>query len=121
MTGNVAVGFISAGQPSPITIPTNWGTQGGGASPQTSTAKTLTVPAGNPGNVLLHYTLAPLGTGQYIKNGGAGVPFSVDTVVAFANGDTLAFKLIGAADNMNTTVSDNTVSVQIGTCNLTTA
>ena len=121
MTGNVAVGFISAGQPSPITIPTNWGTQGGGASPQTSTAKTLTVPAGNPGNVLLHYTVAPTGTGQYIKNGGAPVTFTVDTVVNFANTDTLAFKLTGAGDIMNVTVTDNTTSAVIGTISLSTA
>lgn len=107
--------------PAPITIPTNWGVQGGGATPQTSVAKTLTVPGGNPGNVLLHLTLAPSGTIQYVKNGGAGVTFSADTIVNFANTDTLAFKLIGAGDIANISVIDNTTGTSIGTCSISTS
>ena len=111
---------IGSGGLLPITIPTNWGNQGGGASPQTSVAKTLTVPSGNPGNVLLHLTTAPAGTIQYIKNGGVATTFSGDTVVNFANTDTLAFKLTGAGDLANIAVSDNTFGSSIGNCLIST-
>jgi archaellum component FlaG (FlaF/FlaG flagellin family) len=109
----VAMGF------GPITIPTNWGVSAPAASPQTSATKTLSVPPGNPGSVKLHYTAAPAGTGQYIKNGGAPTTFTVDTVVAFVNGDTLAFKLTGSSgDSCSILVTDNTLGNTIGTCTL---
>ena len=102
-----------------ITIPTNWGSQSG-ASPQQSLAKTLTVPAGNPGNIRLHLAVAPAGTASYIKNGGAPVTLTVDVVVVFVNGDTLAFKLAGPSDDSTTSVTDDLYGVSIGACTLHT-
>ena len=119
MTGVLAL--LAAFGTSNITVPSNWGVSGPGASPQTSATKVLTVPSNNPGNVLLHYNTAPVGTGQYIKNGGAPVTFTVDTVVNFSNTDTLAFKLTGAGDTMTVNVKDNTTQAVIGTCTLQTA
>jgi hypothetical protein len=105
---------------SPITIPTNWGTSGPSATPITSATKTLTVPAGNPGNVLLHLVTAPSGTIGYSKNAAAFTSFTVDTVVNFADTDTLAFRLTGAGDFVSLTVTDNTVLVSVGTCIMST-
>jgi hypothetical protein len=112
--------MVAGGLPSPITIPTNWGTSGPSASPITSATKTLTVPAGNPGNVLLHLVTAPAGTIGYSKNAAAFINFTIDTVVNFANTDTLAFKLTGAGDFVSLTATDNTSGTPIGSCIMST-
>ena len=113
--------LVAIGRTSPITIPSNWGVQGGGASPQTSVAKTLTVPSGSSGSLRFHITLAPAGTFQYIKNGGAAVGITQDLVVVFANADTLAFKLTGAGDIANSNVIDDGASFTTGSISLSTA
>lgn len=116
--GAVAL-FASAGV-YPITITSNWGTSGPGASPQNSPTKILTVPSGNPGNVRLHVGVTPSGTIAYSKNGGGGIPVTIDVVVVFANTDTLAFILTGASDIATILAYDNTTGALIGNSNITT-
>lgn len=97
-----------------ITIPSNWGYIVGGAI-ITATAKTLTVPGGNPGNI----TMAPNVTSgaptiQYQKNGGAwtGMPGSP---VNFANGDTLNFRaLCSSGDAGSVDAIDTSTAASIG-------
>ena len=103
----------------PITIPSNWGGFSG-ASPQTSTTKTLTVPAGSTGDVRLRINTLPAGTLAYSKNAAAFVGIAVDTTVNFANTDTLAFKLTGAADDAGVTALDLVYNTVIGNCTLHT-
>jgi hypothetical protein len=110
--------LLVAGGLAPITIPSNWGITGPSASPVTSVTKTLTVPAGNSGDLLFHLTTAPTGTIGYSKNAAAFVNFTVDTTVNFANTNTLAFKLTGGGDNAALTVTDVTTGGQVGTCSL---
>lgn len=102
MTGVIAA-LVSGRAIRPITA-TNWGTNNG-ASPQTSAARALTVPAGNPGNIRLD--LSASATFQYSKNGGAFTTFTDGQPLTVANGDTLAFKATGAAfDGGTVTVVD---------------
>jgi hypothetical protein len=54
-------------------------------------------------------TVVPVGTAAYSKNAGAFTTYTNDTVVTFANGDTLAFRLTGASgDSMTIQVFDTT-------------
>lgn len=114
-----AVRMLGVGSIAPITIPSNWGITGPGPAPQTSAAKTLTVPSGNSGDLLFHFTLIP-GTFQYRKNGGAFVGFSGDTTVNFADGDTLTFKLVSAADEGRVTVTDVSTNTSVGSSDIST-
>lgn len=107
-------------KPGPITVPSNWGVEGPSASPITSTAKTLTVPAGNSGDIRMHIFVAPSGTIEYIKNGGAATTITQDLIVNFANGDTLADKLTGASDLSNIQFYDKDTDVLIGNSALNT-
>jgi hypothetical protein len=95
--------------------------QGPGASPFTTTAKALAVPTGNPGNILFHVVVAPIGAIKYVKNGGAAVTVTTDVTVSFANTDTLAFTLQGAGDNATITATDAFVGKLIGTAIVSTA
>lgn len=115
-----AVVLLTGGTVSPITIPTDWGVQGPGASPFTSTAKTLTVPTGNPGNILLQVLVAPVGSIKYVKNGGVAVTVTVPVTVSFANADTLAFTLQGGGDNATISATDGFMGKLIGTAILST-
>lgn len=102
MTGVVAA-ISGLAKVSPITA-TNWGTNNG-ASPQTSATRSLTVPAGNPGNIRLDSTSSA--TTQYSKNAGTFTTFTSGQTLTVANGDTLAFKASGAAfDTASITVVD---------------
>jgi hypothetical protein len=111
--------MLAASGVASITIPSNWGSQNGN-SPQTSATKTLTVPGGNPGNLLFDIITTPSGSFQYIKNAGAPVTVTDLQVVNFANGDTLAFRLTGDADLADLLVKDNTTLASVGTCTIST-
>lgn len=102
----------------PITVSSNWGTNTV-AYPlgPVSAARTLTVPAGNPGNLLLNFIDGGTGLPKYSKNGGTAAPFADGTPLTVANGDTLAFTytpLVGT-DTANITVTDTLKSVTVGT------
>lgn len=105
-----------------ITVPSNWGSSGPAGAPLLSAVKTVTVPAGNPGNVRFHLSVLPAGNMQYIKNGGANNNISTsDTVANFANGDTIQFRLPNATDTATVVVTDDSLSTSIGSCQLTTS
>lgn len=89
-------GFIAAltSRPQPITIPSNWGVVVG--NNPAAANKTLTVPAGNNGNIRFVLGAVDSGVVQYRKNSGTYTTFSDGEVVNFANGDTLNFRLLGA-------------------------
>ena len=103
----------------PITTSSGWGLTSG-ASPQTSPTRTLTVPVGSTGDVRLRINVLPAGTLAYSKNAAAFVGIAVDTTVNFANTDTLAFKLTGAADDAEVTALDLVYNTVIGNCTLHT-
>lgn len=108
------------GSPAPITVSSNWGVTST-ASPATAPNRTLTVPAGNPGNLRFDITTAPVGTLEYRKNSGSYTTFSDEAVVNFADTDTLNFRLTGASDSANITIYDNTTGASVGTCSLVTS
>jgi hypothetical protein len=110
----------------PIAVDTNWGVSSG-ASPRALPDRTLRVPVGNPGDILLDITITPAGTFAYRKNSGSWTTFTDNTVVTgFVNGDTLGFQLTGGGDTGAVSVKDNTAVVPsatpvIGTGTITTS
>lgn len=111
----------AGGKAAPITIPSNWGTTGPGASPQTSPTKTLTVPSGNSGT--LQFSVSGTGAAgvTYSKNGGAFLTLSDGDLNVFANGDTLAFKLTGGAKSVSIGVGDVDAIATVGISNISTS
>jgi hypothetical protein len=100
---------------SPITVSANWGSDTG-AQPVTSAIRTLTVPAGNPGNI--QFTRSPnAGFFDYKKNGGGAVGITHGDTISVANGDTLQFIYTSASppENDTLTVTDVATATAVGT------
>lgn len=112
MTGVLAV-LAAAKRLSPITVSANWDIDAG-ASPLTSSAPSLTVPAGNPGTI--KFTgVSTDGTFEYSKNGGAYATVTEGGTVSVASTNTIRFRLTGSSGNgAGVTVKDNTTGDTIG-------
>ncbi len=85
----------------------------------TSSTRTITVPAGNSGQVQFD-SFVDVGTIlsiQYSKNGGAFTAFVENDIITFANGDTLAIRTTGngAGESRTFRLFDVTRGVAIGT------
>lgn len=85
----------------------------------TSSTRTITVPAGNSGQVEFG-TFIDVGTIlsiQYSKNGGAFTAIVENDILTFANGDTLAIRTTGngAGESRTFTMRDVTRGAAIGT------
>jgi hypothetical protein len=96
-------------------------TRTGSALPIVCVARTLTVPAGNVGDVKLNADNGGgTGTPAYSKNGGAFIDFTLGTIVNFADNDTLNFELrLGASGSqINGPIIDNTTGATIGNVNI---
>lgn len=107
--------FIATmGKLKPITVSSDWGVNSG-ASPQASASRTITVPAGNPGNIKFT-SVSTDGTFEYRKNAGAYATVTEGLTVSVATSDTVNFRLTGTSGNgANVTVIDNTVGNTVGT------
>lgn len=116
------IGACNSGAIASITASSNWGTTTGSTSTISSATKTLTVPSGNPGSILLGLTTSGshTRTTQYSKNGGVFTTFLDGAVISVASTNTLGFQMTGAVstDIMDISIGDNTTSVLIGTCEL---
>jgi hypothetical protein len=105
--------FLNTLGSGPITVSADWGVESG-ASPLVSAARTLTVPAGNPGQLLftLIFNDATL---EYSINGGAYASVTGGETPTVTNGQTLRFRLTGASlDGANVEVYDNTTDTLVG-------
>lgn len=85
----------------------------------TSTTRTVSVPAGNSGQITFS-TFIDVGTIsniQYSKNAGAFTTFVENDVITFADGDTLAIRTNGngAGESRTFTLTDQTTGRTIGT------
>ena len=109
----------------PVTVNANWGSYGGDPAADSDTAaRTLTVPAGNPGS--LNFAMTKdifVSTPQYQKNGGAFTNITDGLDVTFANGDTLKFRVpAGGGDGVAIiTVTDNLRGDAVGDATATLA
>lgn len=111
----LAAYFGAIGVANPITVGSNWGSDGG-PSPLSSLAGTLTVPASNPGSIRFAVDSSTGGTQAYQKNGGAPTSFVNGTTLSVANGDTLALVYSALVGNSASfTVYDNTINTVVGT------
>jgi hypothetical protein len=121
MTGVLAV-LAASKKTAPITVPSSWGlTSVAAPNSLASATRTLTVPAGNPGKVVLTFSDSGcLATPQYKKNGGTPTSFSFGDVVTFADGDTLAFQASNGefAGTLTATATDQATSTLIGTAQM---
>ena len=108
----------SLGHVYPITVDSDWGSNGIGAYPGTpaSASRTLTVPGGNPGNITLGLSGDYNGTPQYRYNGGTWTTFSNGTGITVATASTLEFRNLNmaSATTMSVTVTDATTATSIG-------
>ena len=102
-----------------ITVDANWGVVTPSSSPNTSAQRTLTVPLGTS-DIRFDVTAAPAGTLEYQKNAAAYAAVVDEATLSVTTSDTLRFRLTGASDGATIVVYDNTTSVQVGTCVLTT-
>lgn len=112
MLAGMMAGVLGKGR---ISVDTNWGASSANNSVITSATSTMSAPPGS--NLLLDIT-ATVGavTAQYQKNGGAFTTFTDLTVLAIAQGDTLAFRVTGAptiGDGYNLSVKDNATGLAI--------
>lgn len=114
--------FGTGGGGSPVTVSSDWGSTSAGTATVTSFARTLTVPVGNPGNVLLTLSTTPgfLGTVQYQLAGGTLTSFTDGTIISVANTNTLAFRALSMAsgDAVDIVVIDNSNAIGIGVSHL---
>lgn len=94
----VALAVVGTGRmPAPITVSANWGSIAG-ASPQVSAARTLTVPAGNPGILRIVFaSSAGVPVRSYQINGGSFVSVTDGLLIPVANSNTLAFRVTGGS------------------------
>ena len=110
MLASAALGHVS-----PITVNSNWGADFN-ASPVTSSARQLTVPAGNPGTIKFTSVAQDGASFQYSKNGGAYSNVTEGGTVSVATTDTITFQHTGSsATGSSVTVVDNTTLTTIGT------
>lgn len=109
----------AAGTPAPITVSSNWGSTGPGASPQTSPTRTLTVPALNPGSLYFSVTGTGASSVTVSQNSGTFTSLTDGGGLTVANGDTLAFKLTGASRTATIAVTDTAAATSVGSCTLT--
>lgn len=85
-----------------ITLNAPFGTSTGAAGPTTitSVSRTVTVPIGNSGKMIIS-PVAIIGSAvcQYSRNGGLGVALFAGTpvTVSFGNGDSLQFRILAPA------------------------
>jgi hypothetical protein len=114
MTGVLAA-LIAGVKRLPITIPSDWGLSSGSPGANvTSSAKTLTVPGRNPGNISFSVSGA---AAFYSKNGGAYTSLADGAVIAFADDDTLAFRYTapsGESSSCSVIATDATTGAKIG-------
>lgn len=113
MTGAV-VALTAAGKVRPITVDVNWGISSGVSTTRTSSTRTLTVPAGNPG--VIRFSLSgSSGDFYYQKNGGSFTLFIHNSTLSVANGDTLALRFVGTSPSTGEiTVYDNSLGASVG-------
>ena len=97
----------------PITLSSNW-IDVSGASPQTTATRTLTVPAGNPGQIRFNVSATIAGVTRYSKNGGAFTNFVDSDTLSVADTDTLALRLVGAGTDASITVTDTATGASVG-------
>ncbi len=98
---------------------TNWGTTGPGASPQTSPARAITVPAGNPGLLTIYITGTGAANVTASIAGGSFNAISDGSGLSVTNGQTLAFRLTGASRTVSIQVADNAAGVNVGDATIT--
>lgn len=114
MTGVLAAVAAPRRVVSSITASANWGSTSGAApGAVTSAARTLTVPAGNPGKVLL----TPSAGAAYSINGGAYTNFAIATIITVTNGQTLTLRFPAATlagTDVTIDVDDSTTGATIG-------
>lgn len=98
----------------PITVDVNWGISSGISTTRTSSTRTLTVPAGNPG--VIRFSLSgSSGDFYYQKNGGSFTLFVHNSTLSVANGDTLALRFVGTSPSTGEiTVYDNSLGASVG-------
>jgi len=93
---------------------TDWGSTSNAAPADvTSPSRAITVPAGNPGSILL----TPSASAQYSINGGSYVGFVVPTTITVTNGQTLTLRFPAATlagTDVTIDVYDNTANENIG-------
>lgn len=89
------------------------------AGVSTSTTRTITVPAGNSGNIRFenYVDVGVVLSAQTSTNGGAFTGASDPTTITFVNGDTIAFRCNGnnAGESRTFTLIDVTTGNTIGT------
>lgn len=104
--GAAAPGLVtSMSLSSPFDSPT-------GASPQTTATRTVTVPAGNPGDIRCDVVVSSTDPQSQINAN----PFQGcgdETILDLANGDSLTFRLAGAARTASITLYDSTTGALI--------
>lgn len=117
----VALAVVGTGRmPAPITVSANWGSIAG-ASPQVSAARTLTVPAGNPGILRIAFTGSEgVPVRSYQLNGGSFVSVTDGLTIAVANTNTLAFRVTGGSGvEAQWDVYDNRTGTLVGSFSAT--
>lgn len=103
---------------SPMTLSANFDSPNG-PSPQTTLARTVTVPAGNSGIFKVTFTSSGAATFEYSINGGAfqAMPASGGTLNAITTGQTLQFKLTAGVppkDRSSIQLIDNPTNTNVG-------
>lgn len=88
----------------------------------TSITRTVTVPSGNPGDILLVLNLGGTGTGngtpQYLINAGTWTTFIDGAIITVANGDSLTVRMLNvttSGDDSTIEAYDNTTFDLLGT------
>ena len=96
-------------------------TTSSGSSPVTSATRTVTVPAGNTGDLRFNNIVNDGSAFEYSKNAGAFTTISEDLVVNFADTNTLAVRatLPIALDECTFDLVDQTMAANVGSYTLT--
>lgn len=102
----------------PITVGANWGSSSGSA-PITSSAQTLTVPAGNPGTI--QFAVSGTSSFYYKKNAGSFTAITDGATLSVANGDTLQFRFDALSSFGDLSVTDYTTGAAVGTWSAVTS
>lgn len=122
---------LATTSPLPMKFAATWGTASGAhGGTITSSAQASTVPAGNPGNVRINYSVtsgATGGTMQYRINGASGTWTNLaqapsSNVVTVPNGQTLEFRCLTTSGIGSNTIgitdaSTNTIPASVATGN----
>lgn len=104
-------GVSAGGAVAKITITNTWGnTSGARTGTVTASAQTVNKPTGSPGQLSLSYTVnsGSPGNCQYQQNAGTWTNLTISptpTLVTFANGDTLNFRVLAGSSPYSVTVN----------------